>query len=159
MRRTVWLAAIGVTLGACASGNAQIDDPNTISRTEFAQLRWLEGTWRGSGVNQAPFFERYRFTNDTTLTIETFSDSTLATVSETSLYVLSNGKLGNVHPKARWEATKLTDRAVTFSPIAGVRNTFIWQHENQNAWTAILLWPATDAQPARERVYNMVRMR
>jgi hypothetical protein len=146
-------------LGACASSAAQNDDPNTITRTEFAQLRWLEGTWRGSGVNQAPFYERYHFTNDTTLTIDTYTDSTLARVSDTSIYMLAGGKIANTNPKSRWEASKLTDRAVTFSPIFGARNTFVWQRENENAWTAILLWPATNAQPAGERIYNMVRMR
>jgi hypothetical protein len=160
MSGTKWMVAVAlVTLSACATGKEPIDDPSTISRNEFAQLRWLEGTWRGSGINQAPFFERYHFTNDTTLTIDTFTDSTLSSVSETSLYVLSNGKLANIHPQARWEATTLTDRAVTFSPVRGVRNTFIWQRKSPNAWTAILRWPATDAQPARERTYHMARIR
>lgn len=160
MSRTTWMVVvITAMVSACASSAAQTDEPNTITRSKFAQLRWLEGTWRGDGVNQSAFFERYRFTNDTTLTIDTFSDSTLAHVSETSIYILAGGKLANTNPKARWEASKLTERAVTFSPVFGVRNSFVWQRENADAWTAVLLWPATGTQPAAERVYRMVRVK
>ena len=52
----------------------------SISREAFAGLRWIAGSWRGSGDGQAPFYERYRFEDDSTLVVETFTDSTLAVV-------------------------------------------------------------------------------
>jgi hypothetical protein len=154
-----WLVMSAV-LSACASAQSQvtqIDDPATITRAEFAQLKWIEGTWRGSGANQAPFYERYRFTNDTTLAVDAFTDSTMTRINETSYFVLANGKLTNTNPNLKWEATKLTDKSVTFTPVVGVRNTFVWDRQTADSWIAVLYWPPSGGQPARERVYTMVR--
>ena len=152
------IAVLVLTVTACQT-TREVDDPKVTTHAEFAKLKWLEGTWVGSGIDQAPFFERYHFINDSTLIIESFSDATLSKVTETSEYGVRNGKLGNAHPRSRWEATALTDRSVTFGPVAGVRNSFIWRYETPNTWTAIILHPADATRPARERVYNMVRMR
>jgi hypothetical protein len=151
------LVVASALLASCASAQT-MDDPNVITRAEFKQLRWLEGTWRGTGIGQGPFYERYSFPNDTTLAIEHL-DSTLSRVTETSHYVLANGKLANTNPRMKWQASAIAARSVTFTPVLGARNSFIWKYENVDSWTAILLWPETATSPKGERVYDMVRLR
>lgn len=64
-----------------------------VSREQFAQLRWLEGTWRGTGDGQAPFYERYDVVDDTTILMQSFSDSTLRTTTGESRIVLTGGQV------------------------------------------------------------------
>ena len=125
---------------------------------DFRRLRWIEGSWRGSGVGQAPFYERYRFVDDSTLVVDAFPDSTLATVSESTRFELRGGTLGNPGT-VRWVASRLDDRAVDFVPVAGARNTFTWRYESPDRWTALLHWPASDTRPARDATYTMERIR
>jgi hypothetical protein len=130
-----------------------------ITVADFRKLRWIEGSWRGSGVGQAPFYERYRFVDDSTLVVDAFPDSTLATVSESTRFELRGGTLANASATTRWVASRLDDRAVDFVPVVGVRNTFTWRFESPDRWTALLHWPASDTRPARDATYHMVRIR
>lgn len=132
--------------------------PVPITAAELQKLKWIEGTWRGTGDIDKPFYERYRFENDSTLLIESFDDEKLEKVSDVSRYELRDGQFGNTG-EVRWVATKFDDKSITFSPVAKARNTFIWQSESKDLWKATLSWPASDKGPEKQRIYNMARMK
>lgn len=132
--------------------------PARVTPEQFARLRWLEGTWQGRGADQPPFYERYRLADDSTMLMESFEDSTLARVTSSSRVELRGGQLSNVGDGARWVATQLDAGRVTFAPVEGARNTFIWRRTSADAWTATLSWPV-QPQGHRERVYQMARLR
>lgn len=136
----------------------QSSTPKNISAPELKKLRWIEGTWKGTGDVDKPFYERYYFENDTTLAVESYEDETLSKVTDVTRFVLKDGQFGNGGEGARWAATELDDGSVTFAPIVKARNSFRWQRESKDTWTAILDWPATEGKPARRRVYRMERM-
>jgi hypothetical protein len=58
---------------------------------DLQALRYLEGEWRGSGYEGGPFYESYRFVNDSTIEMTSWSDSTMTTPQERSEYALRNG--------------------------------------------------------------------
>lgn len=62
---------------------------NTIA--DLQALRYLEGDWRGSGYEGGPFYESYRFVNDSTIEMTAWTDSTMTTPRERSEYVLRGG--------------------------------------------------------------------
>jgi hypothetical protein len=136
----------------------QAAKPKRISTSELAKLRWIEGTWRGTGDIDKPFYERYYFEGDSTLVVEGLADETLSRVTEVTRFELKDGAFGNAGEGSRWVATALEDKSVTFKPIARARNTFRWQSESKDVWKAILNWPATGDKPARQRVYLMERL-
>ena len=126
-----------------------------VSTADISKLRWIEGTWRGSGVDQAPFFERYRFENESTLAVDSFPDDKLDKVEETSRFELKDGQFGN----GSYVASSIDNNGVTFEPVAGkAKNSFRWERVSANAWKATLKWPAEANKPARERIYNMERI-
>jgi hypothetical protein len=137
--------------------------PTELTQADLAHLRWIEGTWRGSGGGQAPFYERYRFADDSTLLVESFADSTLGRVTDVTRFELRGRQLTSVpnepRPAApRWTATSLErDHAITFSPLTHARNRFTWRRDAADAWTALLDWPATPGAAARHREYTMRR--
>lgn len=139
---------------ACAQ---QPQTPARISASDLSKLRWIEGSWRGTGDVEKPFFERYRLDGDSALVVEGFEDETLAKVSDVTRFELKDGEFGGGGEGSHWAASELTDDAVTFVPVKGARNTFRWQKESDGTWEAVLDWPAADGKPARRRVYKMER--
>jgi hypothetical protein len=130
-----------------------------VTRAEFSQLRWLEGTWKVSPDSgaQATVFERYTFPDDSTLLVEVFPDASLALVFETRRFVLREGRLVNPIEGASWVAVSLDSGAVRFDPQQGARNSFTWQPVSPDSGRAVRIYPATRRRPAREQLFNMVR--
>ncbi|MDX6611457.1 MAG: hypothetical protein QOD75_643 [Blastocatellia bacterium] len=128
-----------------------------ITADDLKKLKWIEGTWRGTGDGQAPFFERYHFENPTTLVVEGLADEKVDKVKETSRFELKDGEFGNDEDGSRSVATALDDNSITFDPVAKASNRFRFQKESVDSWKAILSWPASAKRPAGQRIYNMER--
>ncbi|MDQ2974878.1 MAG: hypothetical protein M3R69_05630, partial [Acidobacteriota bacterium] len=134
-----------------AASPSSSPSPKLITTNELAKLRWIEGTWRGTGVDQPPFYERYKFENDSTLIVEGLADETLSTVKDTSRFELKDGHFGHTEGESGSVATALDDNSITFAPV-GKGNYFRFQRESDNSWKAILNWTAKDGT-AKEVIY------
>ena len=154
--RSLLLVALAAA-PAAAQGRAVPLHPTRVTRADLARLRWIAGTWRGVGDGQAPFYERYRFADDSTLLVETFADSTLARVTETARYELRGGRLAD--DGELWVAVAIDARSVQFAPVpgGGARNDFAWRRQGPDAWVADLHWPARGVSPERVRKYYLTR--
>ncbi len=150
-----------------ATPAAQMPTPPQLSGN-LRQLAWIEGTWRGTGVGQPPFYERYRLVDDSTLVEQSFADSTLATVTETSRFALRAGALTSIpgatgdapDGAARWYGSALSNDSVRFEPLVRARNSFVWQRgPTPDEWLARLSWPASGSGAARTVSYDMRRWR
>ncbi len=156
-RMIISAALFVLVFAACHhSPDAQTNRPEAkkFSTADIAKLRWIEGTWRGSGVDQAPFFERYRFENESTLLVDTFPDEKLEKVEDTTRFELKDGRFGN----ESYVASSIDDSGIDFQPVRNAKNSFRWERVSATAWKAILDWPAEGNKPARKRVYNMERI-
>src|SRR4030095_10689958 len=151
-------------LASCARESAGVQtgtaNPPKFTAADLSKLRWIEGTWKGSGTDQPPFFERYRFENETTLAVDSFPDEKLDKVEDTTRFELKDGHFGNGGggDGARWVATSIDAQGITFEPAAKAKTSFRWERESADKWKAILKWPAEQGKPARERIYNMERI-
>jgi len=156
-----------ISVAACARNpegatteNAQPKKPilKNITPADLARLRWIEGSWRGTGDIDKPFYERYKFENETTLLVESFDDDKFGTASDATRYVLKDGEFGSNNPDgSRAAASAIDANSITFEPVAKARNAFRFERESDNAWKATLTWPATDKAPAGQRIYKMER--
>lgn len=151
-----YLLAVALLCLSCTQAGPQTapPKPKTLTAADLQKLRWIEGSWRGSGDKQAAFFERYRFENDTTLAVDTLEADK---VTDTTLFVLRDGEFGGGSEGSRWVATALDENSISFEPVTKARNSFSWQRETKDSWKAVLKWPATKDKPAGERVYQMER--
>jgi hypothetical protein len=159
--RTSVLSAIllGVA-GLSISAQTPMPKPGlVIGRADFARLRWIEGSWRGKSEDGAYFYERYRFTDDSTLLVESFVDAKFGKVSEQTRYVWRDRHFGNAGNGPRWVATAFDSQAVSFTPLSGAKNGLIWRWVDADHWTSVLTWPPTLDRPAREVVYQMERVK
>jgi hypothetical protein len=130
----------------------------TFSPADIQKLRWIEGTWRGTGDADKPFFERYRFEGDSVLAVESFADETLKKVTDTTRFELKDGEFGGGSEGARYVARSIDDRSVEFGPAVKVKNSFRWERESKDVWKATIMLPANQKKPARQLVYKMVRV-
>ena len=148
-------AVLLLSVSACNSGQQsfQPPKPKTLTAADLQKLRWIEGSWRGTGVEQSPFFERYRFENDTTLAVDHFENETLGKITSTSRYELKNGEFQD----GSCVATALDDNSILFEPLKAGSNSFVWKRESKDSWTAVLSWQASGNRPAGQRTYQMER--
>jgi hypothetical protein len=174
----IFLSATLVNLGGCARIKSHYSSHNQgpqaggphgvvdtspspaatlITPAELAKLRWIEGSWRGTGDVDVPFYERYRFENESTLLVDSFPDEKLTKVDDTTRFELKDGQFGNAGEGSRWIATAIDDNSINFEPVSKARNSFSWKRESPDLWKAVLNWPATGNSPAKERVYRMER--
>ena len=143
---------------ACARHDPRLlsssQGPAKLSAADLAKLRWIEGSWRGTGVDQAPFFERYQFDNDSTLLVDSFPDEKLDKVEDTSRYELKDGQFGN----GNYVSSGIDDQGINFEPVAGkAKNSFRWERVSADKWKATLKWTDANGSP-KERIYNMERI-
>ena len=131
--------------------------PKHITTADLAKLHWIEGTWRGTGGEVPPFYERYKFENDSTLVVETLADETLTKVNDVSRFELKDGHFGSGTADSGSVATALDDNSITFAPLGKARNFFRFQRESDNSWKAILNWTDKTGAP-KERIYQMERL-
>ncbi len=69
-----------------AAPTANSPTPQRIAVGDLAKLRWIEGTWRGTGDIDKPFYERYFFENDLTLVVEGVADETASKVTDVTRF-------------------------------------------------------------------------
>lgn len=151
------LVIAAISLAACVHASEAQQTATKFSVSDLEKLKWIEGTWRGTGDVEGPFFERYRFEGDSVLAVDNFTDEKLTKVEDTTRFELKDGQFGNGGDGSRWIAALIDYQGVTFEPLVKAKNSFRWQRESDNTWTAILKWPPVDGKPGRQRVYKMER--
>ena len=129
--------------------------PGHFAIADFKKLRWLGGSWRGSMPNGGSFHERYRVVDDSTITMQSFSDSTFRQATDSSSLTLRDSVITNVGGggSARWVATRLDSTGVHFVPDRGAGNNFTFRRDSTDFWTATLNWPN-----GRHVIYRMRRV-
>jgi len=155
-------AACGGERGASGSDSSRADSPVAqpvaeaaahFAVADFKRLRWLSGKWRGSMPNGGSFHETYRIVDDSTIAMQSFSDSTFRQASDSSAITLRDSIVASEGGSARWVATKLDSTGVRFAPDRGAGNSFTFTRDSTDHWTATLLWPN-----GRSVVYRMRRV-
>jgi len=147
------VCAVCLTAGLAARQSAA-PKPQQLTAADLKNLRWIEGSWRGTGGGVPPFFERYRFESPTILIVESLEGEK---VTSTSRYELKDGQFSSGADASRAVATAVDDKSVTFEFAARQRGSFRWERVTEDSWKAVLSSPATSARPAGERVYQMER--
>ena len=130
--------------------------PAQVAPRAFRTLSWIEGRWRGSDSAQLVFYEEYRFVDDSTIAMRSFSDSLFSAPTDSSLVQLRGGRVENVSANATWVAAQLDGNSVHFVPVRGARNQFMWERAT-TGWTA-RLFPPEGSGSTGQRLYRMTPM-
>ena len=151
-RRSLALIVVGLLCG-CERQTARRVTAASVSPAQFQQLRWLEGSWRGSGGGFDAFFEGYRWVDDSTIRKYGYADSTLATVTDSGDITLRGTTVRSESPERAWVVEGLDSVSVRFAPERNAANDFEWRRVGPGAWTARLTWDS--AGVPREVLYEL----
>jgi len=170
---TIGLFLFAAALGGCQSAGTKPENtpvkaeaqvaaqpqatPGKFTEADIAKLKWLDGSWRGTGERQPAFFERYRF-EGTTMIVENFADETFQKMTETSRFELVNGEFGHTEGSSRSAASTISDAAVQFVPTAGSKNSFRFEKKSDDTWEAVIESPAVGEKPGAKTIYKMERV-
>lgn len=157
--RWLCIVASGILWTAIAAPTAlaQRGQPRTaFSTADLARLKWLEGTWQGTTANEAAFYERYQFVNDSTIEITYFGDSTMTRATGDGRVYLSAGRIFHTFGPGRWAATHVDESSAFFVPQTNAHNTFSWSLHSPDAWTATVRTGMSGHD--RVTVYDMRRI-
>ena len=132
--------------------------PLQVDARQLRALVWLEGMWRGTQADTAPFFERYQFRDDSTISTLTFADSLGTQVVDSGLIRLRAGIVTSGDSARGYVLTALDSMTAHFEPRGAAVNAFTWQRTSESSWTATLTWRDASGQPI-ERVYVMRLLR
>ena len=124
---------------------------------DLRRLDWLTGNWRGTAPGEDPFYEGYAFSNDSTLAVVYFADSSLRTHSGTAVVALRDNKIVHEVGNARWTLDRIDDDGWHFVPATQARNAFTWQRISRDEWQATLKTPEADGS-MRTVTYRMERI-
>ena len=159
--RALQYAAAAIAVAALAMRSTRAQAPQNSGTpfgiSDFAKLRWLEGTWRGTSPGESSVYERYHFVNDSTIEITYYSDSALDRPSGSGRVYLTVGRIYHTFGPGRWGASRIDKSSVYFVPQVNARNTFSWAYQGPNAWTATRRSGASGREMVT--VYQMHRMR
>ena len=156
MKRTAALLFVfalvsSVLVSIAAQQSPRAADPR-FTEQDFARLRWIEGSWIGSGYKE-PFYERYRFTSSTTIEVEHFADAAfLKSTGEKGAIYLADGQILSGSGDPKWKASRLTGDRIEFVSMKDAANGFSWTRKSPDAWTAVLNRPG-----GAKTVYEMTR--
>jgi hypothetical protein len=135
-----------------APANAQVA-PLVVATRDFQHLRYLEGTWRGSGGGYDGFYERYRWMDDSTIRKYGYTDSTLAVISDSSEISLRANVVRSRSPRSSYVVVALDSTRALFAPERTGSNSFEWRPAGPGAWRATLMWDS--AGTPRQVVYEL----
>ena len=114
---------------------AQTVAPAKVTQADFAGLRFLEGSWKGSGYAPGPFFESYRFVNDSTIEMASWTDSTFAKKSDSTIYVFRNGEIRSRNGEAA--VVRIDSLGYHFQRLNG-QSRWVFRRISPDRWTATL---------------------
>jgi hypothetical protein len=133
--------------------------PAKIDRSKLAEMKWLEGRWRGTGADTPTFYERYSFPTDSTMVAVNYRDSTMTEIADSTIYTLNDGQLSNTGNGPQWVLSAIGGDSIRFEPLARASNSFTWRRISADEWTAVLGAPASGGDSATARRYTMRRVK
>jgi hypothetical protein len=131
-------AMLGAALPASSASaqKSQRGQPKTpFSPKDLGKLHWLEGTWKATSPGERTYYERYHFTNDSTIEITYYTDSSFSKETGNGRVYLSVGRVYHTFGPGRWGATSVDSSGVYFIPQVNAQNSFAWSYQSPDSWT------------------------
>ena len=139
------LAVILAATGTVANG-ADGDRPAALGASDFAHLRFLEGTWQGAAPDGTIFRDRYAFSSDTSLTSQRLADDPTSAPTDSSTVSLEDGRIVSRWGEFSWTASEVRDGFVAFEPVGETPGSFSWKRVTADRVDVEQRWTDADGR-------------
>jgi len=126
----VFLAAFSFNLSA---------ETAMFNESDFSQIKFLEGRWKGIGPDGKEFFEEYVLAEPTLLRSLHYADATFNKATDGSKVALKDGEITSTWGEFTWRATSLTSSKACFEPV-NAPSAFCWERAAPNSVTVTQRW-------------------
>jgi hypothetical protein len=147
--RAAWTRALGVSiLLLCAAAVAAADTPNKeappmFTQSQFDQLDFLLGDWRGTAPDGNTFHERYQRGDAGQLQSLRFATDAFAEATDGSTLVLRDGRIEARWGEFTWQASRIGPAEACFDPV-NAPGGFCWRAEGPDRLTVTQRWTGAD---------------
>lgn len=114
-----------------------------FNESDFSQIKFLEGRWKGVGPDGKEFFEEYVLAEPTLLRSLRYADVTSNKATDGSTLALNDGEVTSTWGEFTWRATTLTDSKACFEPLSAP-SAFCWERAAPDGITVTQRWTDTD---------------
>lgn len=112
-----------------------------FSLDEFAQLRFLEGRWKGSSPDGKEFFEEYDRPEPGVFQSHRFADATFTGRGDGATISLRDGEVVSQWNDYTWRAARIGPDSADFEPLSAP-SRFSWRRVDEATLEATQHWTA-----------------
>jgi hypothetical protein len=116
-----------------------------FTESSFAQIRFLEGRWKGIGPDGKEFFEEYVLAEPTVLRSIRHADSSYSRATDGSTVTLKEGAVISTWGQFTWKALSISDTKACFEPI-NAPSSFCWELVEQDTVAVTQRWTGADGK-------------
>ena len=135
---------------------AQGASPRPVPLSQFRELTWLVGRWRGSSRWSASFYEQYRFRDDSTIAMAAYSDSTFRTeTADSSTIEWRGGQVRTRTARASYPAIEFAPGRIRFRREGTTDGGHQFIRVSASEWVATIFPRGTSTDTT---IFRMERM-
>lgn len=112
-----------------------------FSFDDFAQLKFLEGRWRGVSADGKEFYEEYVRPEPTVFHSRRYPDASFEQHSDGSTIRFEDGEVVSQWGKFTWRAAGIGPDSARFAPVSAP-NEFDWRRVDADTLEATQRWTA-----------------
>ena len=132
------LLVLGVTTMTMPTQGQSVS-PKPVRLSQFRELTWLIGRWRGSSRWSPPFYEQCRFRDDSTIAMAAYTDSTfLSETADSSMIEWHGGRVQSRTPRATYEVIEFGPGRIRFRRIGATDGGHRFTRVSADEWTATI---------------------
>lgn len=136
------LAALMAGLSACSTVPL---DQTMFDEAKFAQLKFLEGRYKGVGPDGKPFFEQYLLAGKRLLESSRYSDASFTVRTDGSSVALTDGSIISTWGQFTWKACSLSATKICFEPV-NAPSSFCWEQVDNTTVSMTQRWADADGK-------------
>jgi hypothetical protein len=146
---------VAALLCAIVIGTSPIAAP-MFNDSSFAQIRFLEGRWKGVGPDGKEFFEEYVLAEPTKFRSIRHADSSFSKATDGSTVSLVDGVVVSTWGQFTWRAVSLSATKACFEPM-NAPSSFCWESITSNEVSVTQRWKDAEGKE-QSFVLKLVRV-
>lgn len=116
-----------------------------FTETSFAQIRFLEGQWKGVGPDGKEFFEHYVLVEPSLFKSTRHADASFSKATDGSTVELKDGTVISTWGDFTWKASSISSTKACFEPI-NAPSSFCWERVDPDSLTVTQRWIGADGK-------------
>jgi hypothetical protein len=116
-----------------------------FTESSFAQIRFLEGKWKGVGPDGKEFFEEYVLAEPSLFRSIRHADASFSKAMDGSTVALKDGTVVSTWGQFTWKASSISSNKACFEPI-NAPSSFCWERVEPDTVTVTQRWTGADGK-------------